>query len=241
MDAVQHSLAVGLAGVDAINARFPPASCKYKFIAPDLSKQTPPHRLFNLTSQPSMPVTIALCLPVIPKADVTYHDVTVDTASPIPPRPPAQALPLWTGSFHLLQLQSPSQVLPDDHSASSDIPRASIIQPMVEEANPTSSVQPPKALASYGATEHEHVKRPMNSFMVWAKKTRRELARQFPELHNAEVSRELGRIWRAMTPAERRPFEEAALTLKERHREMYPSYRFDMVSMRDAIGVLCVS
>ncbi|KAB7493675.1 Transcription factor Sox-18A [Armadillidium nasatum] len=40
-----------------------------------------------------------------------------------------------------------------------------------------------------------HVKRPMNAFMVWAQEARRKLSGQHRQVHNAELSKSLGRIW----------------------------------------------
>jgi hypothetical protein len=43
-----------------------------------------------------------------------------------------------------------------------------------------------------------HVKRPMNAFMVWAQAARRRLGDQYPSLHNAELSKTLGKLWRSV-------------------------------------------
>jgi len=45
-------------------------------------------------------------------------------------------------------------------------------------------------------SRQQRVKRPMNAFMVWAQAARRNLSQQHPQLHNAELSRTLGKLWR---------------------------------------------
>ena len=48
----------------------------------------------------------------------------------------------------------------------------------------------------------------------------------FPDSHNAEISKSLGRTWRGLTPEERRPFLEEAERLKMLHSREFPQYKY---------------
>ena len=72
----------------------------------------------------------------------------------------------------------------------------------------------------------KHVKRPMNAFMVWSQIERRKIAELQPDIHNADISKYLGRQWRQLTDADRQPFIEEAERLRLLHLQEYPDYKY---------------
>lgn len=71
-----------------------------------------------------------------------------------------------------------------------------------------------------------HVKRPMNAFMIWSSRKRRELARQHPKLHNSQISKILGSEWRKLTEEEKQRFFAQAKLLSELHLIEHPDYKY---------------
>ncbi|XP_010776021.1 transcription factor Sox-8-like [Notothenia coriiceps] len=88
------------------------------------------------------------------------------------------------------------------------------------------SLLPVPAMGERALKSQPHVKRPMNAFMVWAQAARRKLADQYPHLHNAELSKTLGKLWRLLSETEKRPFVQEAERLRMQHKKDYPDYKY---------------
>jgi len=93
------------------------------------------------------------------------------------------------------------------------------------------AIRPEEAIVSDVRDDREEddedkIKRPMNAFMVWAQKRRKELAEEYPKMHNSEISKRLGKEWKEMSNAAKEPFQKRSKELREEHMKKYPDYKY---------------
>ncbi|XP_076804009.1 uncharacterized protein LOC143448254 isoform X1 [Clavelina lepadiformis] len=104
---------------------------------------------------------------------------------------------------------------------------------------------PPPSISSQKklAARPGYIKRPMNAFMIWSQIQRRKIMEKTPDLHNAEISRNLGKIWREQSESSKRPYIIEAERLRLQHMRDHPDYKYKpkkkgKISKKQDIGKL---
>ena len=74
--------------------------------------------------------------------------------------------------------------------------------------------------------DSEKIKRPMNAFMVFSHYERKKIIEVQPDIHNAEISKRLGKQWKELEEKEKEPYIQEAERLRLLHLQEYPGYKY---------------
>lgn len=101
----------------------------------------------------------------------------------------------------------------------------------IDKTTPSSDVQPVsilKASNRQGTTDSKpkRAPRPQNAFMLYRQAIRDKILASNTKLHDKEVSRIAGRMWRNESETIRKSFERKADEEKLRHLSLYPGYKY---------------
>jgi hypothetical protein len=106
-------------------------------------------------------------------------------------------------------------------------------------STPTNDIQPapePQAKKSHARKQPEgHIRRPRNAFILF--RCDFVAQKKIPasvEPDHRNISRIVGRIWKAMSDEDRRPWIEEAKREREKHKRLYPQYRYSPASASTA-------
>ncbi|GFY59924.1 protein capicua homolog [Trichonephila inaurata madagascariensis] len=200
------------------------------------------------------PLTPIQLLPVMPiPSSPEKKDVSLDNgkntsawsdARPIPVFPWHSLVPfLTTNSSVNSNSESKSSVDPaakepappepeegdDDVFVTNDNLPLDILDPTDKRRTQSLSALPKEELKSPkkpASREKDHIRRPMNAFMIFSKRHRALVHQRHPNQDNRTVSKILGEWWYALEPERKQKYHDLAYEVKEAHFKAYPNWKW---------------
>ncbi|XP_070552136.1 LOW QUALITY PROTEIN: protein capicua homolog [Ptychodera flava] len=74
--------------------------------------------------------------------------------------------------------------------------------------------------------DKDHIRRPMNAFMIFSKRHRALVHQRHPNQDNRTVSKILGEWWYALGPKEKQKYHDLAFQVKEAHFKAHPDWKW---------------
>ncbi|CAF90910.1 unnamed protein product, partial [Tetraodon nigroviridis] len=87
-------------------------------------------------------------------------------------------------------------------------------------------ISPSQILFTRFQREKDHIRRPMNAFMIFSKRHRALVHQRHPNQDNRTVSKILGEWWYALGPKEKQKYHDLAFQVKEAHFKAHPDWKW---------------
>ncbi|XP_038047938.1 protein capicua homolog [Patiria miniata] len=176
-----------------------------------------------------------------PPASIPNSNVALATNHPTPADQKQGSIVIATKAGPSgLHSQQPKNNKPQPIQLSKDIVCSPAMPPFSPSAmSPPSNKRRSQSLSSLPKDAHEkeprsprkirdkdHVRRPMNAFMIFSKRHRALVHQRHPNQDNRTVSKILGEWWYALGPKEKQKYHDLAFQVKEAHFKAHPDWKW---------------
>ncbi|XP_031708944.1 protein capicua homolog [Anarrhichthys ocellatus] len=154
---------------------------------------------------------------------------TIERAPPCRPPPSADELPpeKEKGDAERERPDSETESDVDDLFLPSVVPEQPLSTSPVKRRTQSLSALPKDGdKSSPGKREKDHIRRPMNAFMIFSKRHRALVHQRHPNQDNRTVSKILGEWWYALGPKEKQKYHDLAFQVKEAHFKAHPDWKW---------------
>uniref|UniRef100_A0A8C7HNT1 Protein capicua homolog n=1 Tax=Oncorhynchus kisutch TaxID=8019 RepID=A0A8C7HNT1_ONCKI len=114
----------------------------------------------------------------------------------------------------------------DDPFFPSVLPEPLSVTPVKRRTQSLSALPKDGDKSSPGKREKDHIRRPMNAFMIFSKRHRALVHQRHPNQDNRTVSKILGEWWYALGPKEKQKYHDLAFQVKEAHFKAHPDWKW---------------
>ncbi|KPM07860.1 hypothetical protein NH340_JMT07556 [Sarcoptes scabiei] len=101
------------------------------------------------------------------------------------------------------------------------VKRSAIIASSTSNLNPSELQE-----INSDSTDKQHIRRPMNAFMIFSKRHRALVHQKHPNSDNRTVSKILGEWWYSLPAQEKQKYQELANKVKEAHYKRHPDWKW---------------
>ncbi|KAL1423055.1 hypothetical protein MTO96_021444 [Rhipicephalus appendiculatus] len=114
----------------------------------------------------------------------------------------------------------------DDVFDSTDSPTAIVVPSAKRRTQSLGALPKDDPKSPRKVKEKEHIRRPMNAFMIFSKRHRALVHKRHPNQDNRTVSKILGEWWYALNPSEKQQYHDLAFKVKEAHFKAHPDWKW---------------